>query len=84
MGTILRPKSPSTLADQDYARYKKENPINPEDILADIKSANIKDIKSYAGLFEKSMQKDNLVAFGNRDSLKEVKDYFDQIIDLNN
>ena len=84
MGTILRPKSPSTLADQDYARYKKENPINPEDILADIKSASIKDIKSYADLFEKSMQKDNLVVFGNRDKLNDNKEFFGELIDLDN
>lgn len=82
MGSILRPKSPSTLADEDYGRYKKENPFDPEEILAEIKSASLDDIKAYADLFEKSMQKDNLVAFGNRDSITKVKDSFDKIIDL--
>ncbi|MFO3715775.1 insulinase family protein [Anaerococcus cruorum] len=82
MGSILRPKSPSSLAEEDYGRYKKENPTNPEEILSQIKTARLSDIKAYKDLFEKSMQKDNLVAFGNRDSLTEVKDYFDKIIDL--
>ena len=82
MGSILRPKSPSTLADEDYGRYKKENPFDPEEILAEIKSASLDDIKAYGDLFEKSMQKDNLVAFGNRDSITKVKDSFDKIIDL--
>ena len=82
MGSILRPKSPSSLADEDYGRYKKENPIEPEEILAEIKSASLDDIKAYADLFEKSMQEDNLVAFGNRDSITKVKDSFDKIIDL--
>lgn len=82
MGSILRPKSPSSLAEEDYGRYKKENPTNPEEILSQIKTARLSDIKAYKDLFEKSMQKDNLVAFGNRDSLTEVKDYFHKIIDL--
>lgn len=82
MGSILRPKSPSTLADEDYGRYKKEKPFEPEEILAEIKSASLDDIKAYGDLFEKSMQKDNLVAFGNRDSITKVKDSFDKIIDL--
>lgn len=82
MGSILRPKSPSTLADEDYGRYKKENPFEPEEILAEIKSASLDDIKAYGDLFEKSMQKNNLVAFGNRDSITKVKDSFDKIIDL--
>lgn len=82
MGSILRPKSPSSLAEEDYGRYKKENPTNPEEILSQIKTARLSDIKAYKDLFEKSMQKDNLVVFGNRDSLTEVKDYFDKIIDL--
>lgn len=82
MGSILRPKSPSSLADEDYGRYKKEKPTNPEELLSQIKTASLTDIKAYKDLFEKSMQKDNLVAFGNRNSLTEVKDYFDKIIDL--
>ncbi|WP_296142035.1 insulinase family protein [uncultured Anaerococcus sp.] len=82
MGSILRPKSPSTLADEDYGRYKKENPFDPEEILAEIKNASLDDIKAYADLFAKSMQKDNLVAFGNRNSITKVKDSFDKIIDL--
>ncbi|MBM0047017.1 insulinase family protein [Anaerococcus sp. mt242] len=82
MGSILRPKSPSTLADEDYGRYKKENSFDPEEILAEIKNASLDDIKAYADLFAKSMQKDNLVAFGNRNSITKVKDSFDKIIDL--
>lgn len=82
MGSILRPKSPQSLADEDYGRYKKDNPINPEEILGQIKNAKLDDIKAYSDLFEKSMQKDNLVAFGNRNSLTNIKDSFDKIIDL--
>ncbi|SUU93491.1 Peptidase M16C associated [Anaerococcus octavius] len=82
MGSILRPKSPQALADEDFGRYKKESPSDPEEFLWQIKNAKLADIKAYADLFEKSMKKNNLTAFGNRDMLIEVKDHFDKIIDL--
>ncbi|WP_394264312.1 insulinase family protein [Anaerococcus octavius] len=82
MGSILRPKSPQALADEDFGRYKKESPSDPEEFLWQIKNAKLADIKAYADLFEKSMKKNNLTAFGNRDMLIEVKYHFDKIIDL--
>lgn len=82
MGSILRPKSPQALADEDFGRYKKESPSDPEEFLWQIKNTKLADIKAYADLFEKSMKKNNLTAFGNRDMLIEVKDHFDKIIDL--
>ena len=82
MGSILRQKSPQALEDEDFGRYKKESPSDPEEFLWQIKNAKLADIKAYADLFEKSMKKNNLTAFGNRDMLIEVKDHFDKIIDL--
>ncbi|WP_297281779.1 insulinase family protein [uncultured Anaerococcus sp.] len=83
MGSILRPKSPSALADEDYVRYKKENPTDPEKLLAEIKSSGLDEIKAYADLFEKAMNKENICVFGNRTNIIDVKDKFDKIIDLN-
>lgn len=83
MGSILRPKSPSVLADEDYVRYKKENPTDPEKLLAEIKTSSLDEIKAYADLFEKAINKENICVFGNRTNIIDVKDKFDKIIDLN-
>lgn len=84
MGTFLRPKSPQALADEDYARYKKENPVDHEKILADIKYAKLDEIKEYKKLFKAAIGEENICVFGNRESILEVKDKFDKIIDLKN
>ena len=83
MGSILRPKSPSTLADEDYVRYKKENPIDPEKLLSEIKTSTLDEIKAYNDLFKKSMQEENICVFGNRENITDMKNEFDKIIDLN-
>lgn len=83
MGAILRPKSPSALGDEDYIRYKKEEPINPEKILKDIKESTLSDVKAFDNLFDRAMENNNLCAFGNRKDILEVKEEFDKIIDLN-
>lgn len=83
MGSILRPKSPSSLADEDFVRYKKENPIDPEKLLEQIKATDLNQIKGFSNLFEKAMKEENVCVFGNRENIKEVKDKFDKIIDLN-
>ena len=84
MGTFLRPKSPQGLADEDYARYKKEKPTDHEKILADIKHSNLDEIKEYKKLFKAAIDEENICVFGNRESILEVKDNFDKIIDLKN
>ena len=83
MGAILRPKSPSALGDEDYIRYKKEEPINPEKILKDIKESTLSEVKAFENLFDQAMKTNNLCAFGNRKDILEVKEEFDKIIDLN-
>ncbi|MDU3211019.1 insulinase family protein [Anaerococcus sp.] len=83
MGSILRPKSPSTLADEDYVKYKKENPIDPEKLLSEIKTSTLDEIKAYNDLFKKSMQEENICVFGNRENITDIKNEFDKIIDLN-
>ena len=83
MGAILRPKSPSALGDEDYIRYKKEEPIDPEKVLKDIKESTLSDVKAFENLFDLAMENNNLCAFGNRKDIVEVKEEFDKIIDLN-
>ena len=72
------------MADEDYARYKKENPVDHEKILADIKYAKLDEIKEYKKLFKTAIDEENICVFGNRESILEVKDKFDKIIDLKN
>jgi len=84
MGSILRPKSPSVLADEDYVRYKKENPIQADKLLSEIKSSNLDEIKNFANLFEHAMKKENICVFGNRENIIDIKNKFDKIIDLDN
>ena len=84
MGSFLRPKSPQNLADEDYIRYKKNKPVDPEEILKEIKSANLGKIKKYDKLFDDSLSNKNICVFGNKDSILEIKGDFDKIIDLTN
>ena len=83
MGSILRQKSPSTLGEEDFINYLKDDPKDPSETLAEIKNAKIADIHGFAGLFETAMATDNICVFGNRDHLNEINDKFDKIIDLN-
>ena len=83
MGQILRPKSPQNLGDDDFIKYKKENPKEDREILKEIKASNIEKIKSFAKLFDQSIKENNICVFGNRESILKVKSDFDKIIDLN-
>ena len=83
MGQFLRPKSPLAKANEEYIRYKKDNPIDIEKVLKEIKEAKLSDIKAYNKLFEDSFEKANVCVFGNRDKILKNKEYFDKIIDLN-
>lgn len=84
MGSVLRPKSPSTLGEEDFIRYIKDEPKDPSEILAEIKGAKFSDIQAFSSLFDKAMKTDNVCVFGNREKLNEIKDEFDNVIDLNN
>lgn len=83
MGSILRPRSPKQMGDSDYSYFRVPKAKKEDDILKEIKDAKVSDIRAMADIFEKSMAIDNLVVFGNRDQIKNVKDLFDKIIDLN-
>lgn len=83
MGQILRPKSPQNLGDDDFIKYKKENPKEDREILKEIKASDIEKIKSFAKLFDQSIKENNICVFGNRESILKVKSDFDKIIDLN-
>lgn len=82
MGKFLRPKSPSQKADSDFLNYKKENPKNEEEILKEIKEADLSDIRVLAEVLDKALAYNNILVFGNREKILEKKDFFDKIIDL--
>lgn len=85
MGSLLRPKSPFEQADFDYVYYKKGlDEKETQKYLEDIKNASLEDIKAFSEPFQKAVEADNIVVFGNRDQILEEKDYFDQIIELDN
>ena len=82
MGKFLRPKSPSQKADSDFLNYKKENPKNEEEILKEIKAADLSDVRDLADVLDKALAYNNILVFGNREKILEKKDFFDKIIDL--
>ena len=82
MGKFLRPKSPSQKADSDFVNYKKENPKDEEEILKEIKEANLSDIRALADVLDKALAYNNILVFGNRGKILEKKDLFDKIVDL--
>lgn len=84
MGSLIRPKSPDQKADLDYINYKKgKDQSEVEVFLEDIKNASLDDIRAYADLFQKAIEKENITVFGNREEILKHKDFFDNIIDLN-
>lgn len=84
MGSILRPRSPKQMGDADYSYFRIPSAKKEDDILAEIKSASLDDIKSLSESFKKAMELDNLVVFGARADIEKNKDLFDEIKDLKN
>ena len=82
MGTILRPRNPKQIGDADYAYFRIPSSKKEDDILAEIKAANLDDIKALSDSFDKAMDLDNLVVFGARSDIEKNKDLFDEIKDL--
>lgn len=82
MGSILKPKSPKQKGDSDYAYYRIPSAKKDDDILKEIKNANLTDIKNLKVSFDKAMKLDNLVVFGNRNDIEKNKDLFDEIKDI--
>lgn len=82
MGTILRPRNPKQMGDADYAYFRIPSSKKENDILAEIKAANLEDIKALSDSFDKAMDLDNLVVFGARSDIEKNKDLFDEIKDL--
>ncbi len=83
MGKFLKPKTSAQKGDSDFVSYLKDEEIDDSKILDDIKNASIEDIKSFADIFEKSMKFDNICVFANKDQIKNERDFFDEVIDLN-
>ncbi|MBP2016210.1 insulinase family protein [Anaerococcus degeneri] len=82
MGTILRPRNPKQMGDADYAYFRIPSSKKEDDILAEIKTASLDDIKALSESFDKAMDLDNLVVFGARSDIEKNKDLFDEIKDL--
>lgn len=82
MGTILRPRNPKQMGDSDYAYFRIPSSKKEDDILAEIKTASLNDIKALSDSFDKAMDLDNLVVFGARSDIEKNKDLFDEIKDL--
>ena len=82
MGTILKPRNPKQMGDADYAYFRIPSSKKEDDILAEIKAANLDDIKALSDSFDKAMDLDNLVVFGARSDIEKNKDLFDEIKDL--
>ena len=82
MGTILRPRNPKQMGDADYAYFRIPSSKKEDDILAEIKTASLDDIKALSDSFDKAMDLDNLVVFGARSDIEKNKDLFDEIKDL--
>ncbi|MDO5047554.1 MAG: insulinase family protein [Anaerococcus sp.] len=83
MGSILRPQTPNQYGQIDYINYKNKDFKDPEEILKEIKEADLKEIKDLGEVFDKAFEVDNVAVFGNRESILKEKDYFDRIIDIN-
>ncbi|WP_311491508.1 insulinase family protein [uncultured Anaerococcus sp.] len=82
MGSILRPRSPKQMGDADYSYFRIPSSKKDDDILAEIKSTKLEDIKNLSESFKKAMDLDNLVVFGSRADIEKNKDLFDEIKDI--
>ena len=82
MGSILKPKSPKQMGDSDYAYFRIPSAKKDDDILKEIKNTSLADIKNLQSSFDKAMELNNLVVFGNRNDIEKNKDLFDEIKDI--
>ena len=83
MGSILSPQSAPNKGEIDFIRYLKENPVDNDKLLEEIKNTSIKDLKYLSPILDKAMASDNICVFGNREQILEIKSDFDKVIDLN-
>ena len=82
-GSILRPKTPNQMGESDYSSIKNASKKTDDQILEEIKSTKIEDIRKLAPTFRQVLAKNNICVFGNRKDIEACKENFDVIIDLN-
>ncbi|MFR7354145.1 insulinase family protein, partial [Anaerococcus obesiensis] len=83
MGSYLKPQSLQAKTSLDFIRYLQGFSYKElEEKLLDIKNAKLDDIITLKDDYKNILDKNNLTVFGNRDKLRENKNYFDKIIEL--
>ena len=83
MGSYLKPQSLQAKTSLDFIRYLQGFSYKElEEKLLDIKNAKLDDIITLKDDYKNILDKNNLTVFGNREKLRENKNYFDKIIDL--
>ena len=83
MGSYLKPQSLQAKTSLDFIRYLQGFSYEElEEKLLDIKNAKLDDIITLKDDHKNILDKNNLTVFGNREKLRENKNYFDKIIDL--
>lgn len=83
MGSYLKPQSLQAKTSLDFIRYLQGFSYKElEEKLLDIKNAKLDDIIILKDDYKNILDKNNLTVFGNREKLRENKNYFDKIIDL--
>lgn len=83
MGSYLKPQSLQAKTSLDFLRYMQGFSYKElHDKLFDIKNASLDDIINLKDAYKNILDKNNLTVFGNREKIRENKNYFDKIIDL--
>lgn len=83
MGSYLKPQSLQAKTSLDFIRYLQGFSYKElEEKLLNIKNAKLDDIITLKDDYKNILDKNNLTVFGNREKLRENKNYFDKIIDL--
>ncbi|EEB36871.1 hypothetical protein ANHYDRO_00265 [Anaerococcus hydrogenalis DSM 7454] len=83
MGSYLKPQSIQAKTSLDFLRYLQGFSYKElHDKLFDIKNASLDDIINLKDSYKNILDKNNLTVFGNREKIRENKNYFDKIIDL--
>lgn len=83
MGSYLKPQSLQAKTSLDFLRYLQGFSYKElEEKLLDIKNASLDDIIDLKDDYKNILDKNNLTVFGNREKIRENKNYFDKIIDL--
>ena len=83
LGSYLKPQSLQAKTSLDFIRYLQGFSYKElEEKLLDIKNAKLDDIITLKDDYKNILDKNNLTVFGNREKLRENKNYFDKIIDL--